>query len=250
MSFGLSKHRQYATIIARLRSGHDQEETEERFLDLGTCLGQDLRRLIYDGVPAACLYGVDILPTYEELGYQLFGDGNKGHPIFIAADLLADDDDDDDDDVDVAKPPRDPRWASEILGKMTIVHASMFLHLFDLATQVRACCRIIRLLSGKPGDLVLGSQCGSRQSTELLLRPPFASSSRKSLYYHDIHSFRRMWDDVGSATNTKWNVTVDFEERARRQPSTIDGTADDDEGVSSYFPVEGSGHLHFTVERA
>lgn len=40
-------------MVQRLKDG-------ARYLDVGCCLGQDIRKLVADGVPSAHLYGVEL----------------------------------------------------------------------------------------------------------------------------------------------------------------------------------------------
>lgn len=47
MALGLSLHPHYNALLTRLRT----QDPPTKFLDLGTCFGQDLRKLIADGAP-------------------------------------------------------------------------------------------------------------------------------------------------------------------------------------------------------
>ena len=42
-------------------------------LDVGTFIGHDLRRFVYDGAPSEKLYGVDIVNHFD-VGYDFFRD--------------------------------------------------------------------------------------------------------------------------------------------------------------------------------
>lgn len=55
----------------------DQDNVARTFLDLGTCLGQDVRKLIFDGAPVDSVYGTDLLAEFVEIGYDLFRDEEK-----------------------------------------------------------------------------------------------------------------------------------------------------------------------------
>ena len=92
-------------------------------------------------------------------------------------------------------------------GRVDVLHAASFLHLFAWEEQVAVGRRMVRLLSGK-GALVLGRQVGS-------LRP--GEYERKmggggSVYRHDGASFARMWAQIGRETGTEWRVEVQMEE--------------------------------------
>jgi hypothetical protein len=62
-------------------SGNDSKPAP-KFLDLGTCLGQDLRAL-YDRVPISRLYGSDVLPEFEGTGHALLKDAYRFIPEYF-----------------------------------------------------------------------------------------------------------------------------------------------------------------------
>lgn len=70
----------YPNIVSRLKSG-------QTYLDVGCCLGQDLRKLMSDGAPSSqAMYGIDIEPAFFDLGYELFRDKEKMQATFLSAD--------------------------------------------------------------------------------------------------------------------------------------------------------------------
>lgn len=126
-------------------------------------------------------------------------------------------------------------------GGIDIVHASMFLHCFELSTQIRACKLIVALLKPKPGSLLVGRSGGVSLSSG----GPREEEARGSLgqiggvkatnYLHDVESFRAMWDQVGRESGTKWEVRVDEEEI--------------DDAAGRYFAGEDLRWLRFEVTR-
>jgi len=60
---------------------------ESKFLDIGCGMGQDLRKLFYDGAPATSLHGLDIKPELIQFGHELFRDKNTWKGKMITADL-------------------------------------------------------------------------------------------------------------------------------------------------------------------
>ncbi|KAF1962140.1 hypothetical protein CC80DRAFT_487676 [Byssothecium circinans] len=68
----------YATILQRLKSG-------ETYLDLGCCVGQDIRKLVYDGAPSENTYGCDLESGFLDMGYDFFLDKTELKTTFIAA---------------------------------------------------------------------------------------------------------------------------------------------------------------------
>ena len=177
-------------------------------LDLGCCFGQELRKLVADGVPSSHLYASDLRPDFYELGYKLFRDKDTLKSTFIAGDVF------------------DPASGlTELDGEIDIIYAGSFLHLFDWAGQVTASKRMVKLLRDRKDSVIIGRQVGSTDAREYVHR----TNKDKTMFRHDEASFKKMWREVGEATNSKWRVDVqllDFTEIDRRG----------NDGVSNAYP--------------
>lgn len=200
----LSKVPAYPTILNRLKS-----DPSSVYLEVGCGLAQDVRKLVADGAPAAQVRGTDLQAGLMACGHDLFrdaealplSDGMSGiqGKTFVAADFL---------DDSTASPLN--AWQ----GGVDIVHASMFLHCFELPTQVRACKRIAELLKPKPGSLLLGRSGGVSLTAggprEEEVTGPLAQIGgvKRTNYLHDVESFKGMWDRVGRETGTRWEAKV------------------------------------------
>ena len=185
-------------VLPRLKAGAS-------LLDLGACLGQDIRKCIFDGAPATKLYSSDLISAYENLAYSLWRDEDiLPRGSFIADDILADND-------CFIKG----KLMTELgPGQIDIISVTMFLHLFDWQNQLKAATRILRLLSHKPGSLILGSQAGSTDPGEVPLKPPFAATrngERCTVYRHSPQSFQLLWKKAGAAAGLPLRVTAVFE---------------------------------------
>jgi hypothetical protein len=95
-----------------------------KFLDLGTCLGQDVRKSIHDGTPPSSIYGSDIFPAYETAGFYLFKDEEKMRGHFITADIF---------DLN------NESALGKMKGKWDAINICMFLHQFSLEEQILIC---------------------------------------------------------------------------------------------------------------
>lgn len=204
----LSKYPGYSTILNRLRS-----DPSSIYLEVGCGLAQDVRKLVADGVPAAQVRGTDLQAGLMACGHDLFRDseslplgdstGDIQGKNFMAADFL--------DDSDAS-----PLMAWE--GEADVVHASMFLHCFELPMQVRACKRIVTLLRPQRGSLLVGWSGGLSLAAggprEEEVKGPLGQIGgiKQKNYLHDVASFRGMWEQVGKETGTKWDVKVIEEE--------------------------------------
>lgn len=185
-------------VLPRLKAGSSM-------LDLGSCLGQDIRKCIFDGAPADNLHASDLFGEYENLSYELWRDRDilpAGH--FIADDILADNE----------LFTRGPLMTQIGPGQIDIISITMFLHLFNWQKQLRAAIRILRLLSHKPGSLILGSQAGSADAGELPLKPPFADGKggeKRTVFRHSPESFGRLWMEAGKAVGVPLKVSAIFQ---------------------------------------
>ena len=187
LSFGLTKHPLYHTmILPRLKSGSS-------LLDLGACLGQDLRKCVFDGAPTQNLYASDLFPQYEDLAYDLWND-RATFPAnhYFTDDVLSDNEQFMHGNLMMNLGP----------GQIDIIVINMFLHLFNYPNQLKVATRILRLLSHKPGSIILGSQAGVTIPIEQPLKAPFDKTEdgkTRTIFRHNPESFIRMWKDAGKA---------------------------------------------------
>lgn len=202
----------FAAAAHRLRA-----DSETHLLDVACCIGQVLRALhVLEGVPARQLAGTDLRQEFLDTGFDLWrdrerfeGDGAQ----LVAGDLLAEDD--------------EPLKVLD--GRFALVHAGSFFHLFDWPTQVRAARRIVRFLRPppppqpeRPADssssptsrtlpaIVFGRQLGSLKPEELPVLSAAARGRTSTRFLHDEASFQRLWNEVGAATDTRWQVHVEI----------------------------------------
>ncbi|KAJ9193116.1 hypothetical protein DTO021D3_3854 [Paecilomyces variotii] len=193
----------YSKILEILKPNPNAPEDQALFLDLACCFGQDIRKLVRDGVPASAVYGTDIKREFLELGFELFKDKDKfpdPERQFFVADIF---------DADL--PENASIW-NEMMSKFTIVQIANFLHLFNYERQLQICCVITRLMATKPGAMVIGRQVGSTNPREVsrAFSAPELKRNSGTRYWHSPETFRQMWVEVGEKTGTKWDVDVDF----------------------------------------
>ncbi|KAL8938709.1 MAG: hypothetical protein Q9216_003746 [Gyalolechia sp. 2 TL-2023] len=181
----LSIHPSYPQVLAALKdSAHPF-----MLLDLGCCFGQDIRKLVYDGAPSEKLVACDLNSKFFDMGYELFRDRERLKTPMLAGDIF-----------------RDDGPLAEMQGKLDFVHASLFLHLFTWEKQVEASKQIIKLLKPQPGSIVLGRQTGNMLAQERRM-PSLGNAWR-----HNEKSFRKMWEQVGVETETRWDIWVKADE--------------------------------------
>ncbi|OQE38936.1 hypothetical protein PENCOP_c007G03133 [Penicillium coprophilum] len=176
----------YPEVLDRLKSG-------QKLLDVGCAVGQELRQLVFDGVPSENLYASDLRQDFYDIGYDLFNDHDHLKAQFIVADVF-------DDNSDLVK---------NLTHKIDIVNAASFFHLFNWNQQLLVAKRLVGLLQDKPGSLLIGRQIG------LVNPPPPENEEAAGKHYrHDPATWEKFWEQVGAETGTKWEVETRMEKWA------------------------------------
>lgn len=192
----------YRDALRRLqRPGSDAA-----FLDVGCCVGQVLRQLALDGADSRRLYGVDVEEGFVQAGYELFRDRDKLKATFVVGDLLL-------------KSDEDCESLNALEGKMTIVHAMSFFHLFGWDAQVRAAARIVGFLRPDDPDVVIfGRHVGTSQ-------PGGGGGGARpvSTYLHNAETWQKLWNEVGELTGTRWRTEVEFLDRTDINMGGLEG---------------------------
>ncbi|KAK0930463.1 hypothetical protein LTR29_016708 [Friedmanniomyces endolithicus] len=179
LNLHISTHPLYhSSILPRLLTG------TQLYLDLGCAFAQNLRRLVFDGVPSAQCHGADLRLEFLDLGYELFADRATLESRFIAADVFD-----------------EGSALSELDGRVDIVDASSFFHLFSLDEQKKVARRVLALLKPREGSLVLGRQVGNLRPGEYARR-----GGEGTRYRHDVASWRGMWEEVGREKGVELEV--------------------------------------------
>jgi SAM-dependent methyltransferase len=178
LNFTIGEGPAYQEVLTRIKNGG-------QFLDLGCCMGQDVRKLVHDGAPSENTYASDLKKNFWDSGYDMFLDKSTLQTTFMEADIF---------DAD--------SQLKQVEGKMDIVNAASFFHLFDWDDQVKAAKRTVQLLKPVPGSLIIGRQ-GAKAN--------FAGSEahvqkEKTAFWHNVESWKKLWEHVGQETGTEWKV--------------------------------------------
>lgn len=164
--------------MQRLRTG------KEIFLDIGCAFAQDIRRLVADGADSSKCYGMDLRLEFLDLGYELFRDKETLKTRFIEADIF-----------------EEPSPLVELYGKVDIINASSFFHLFSWDESKIVAQRCLKLFTGKKNNLLLGRQVGNSNPGE------YARGHTPGMRYrHNVESWRRFWTEIGQENGIEFEV--------------------------------------------
>ncbi|KAF2107946.1 hypothetical protein BDV96DRAFT_556736 [Lophiotrema nucula] len=184
----------YSSILSTLKAGGT-------LIDVGCYLGTDLRRLFLDGCPDSNLFGVDIVDHWQ-LGRDLFRDKEKFHAQFVKADILTLEGE-----------------ITSLKGKADVVSATHFLHNWNWATQIRACCNLVALTKPQPGSLIVGFQVGTKDPE----KAKWEEEVEGKYTLHTPQTFEAMWVEIEKETGTRWKVEAmlrEWEEFGQRKEET------------------------------
>ncbi|TQB73366.1 hypothetical protein MPDQ_005951 [Monascus purpureus] len=184
LSFKLPRVPVYDRILDLLRF-----KPSTHFLDVGCCVGQEVRYLASQGIPTRQLHGSDLERSFIDIGFQLFRDRDALAGNFVTGDLLAPS------DVYHQCP-----LAKTLDGKIDIIWAGSLFHLWDYEDQVLVATRLVDLCREKGGVMIAGSQLGS------LLGGRYVVDATRAHYRHNIETIKGFWCDVGERSGTRWTV--------------------------------------------
>lgn len=85
LDLSISSHPSYPRALSLLKA----PQSQYTLLDLGCCVAQDIRKMVYDGAPSQNLYACDLKGQFLDLEYDLFKDKATPKTHCIAADVFA-----------------------------------------------------------------------------------------------------------------------------------------------------------------
>ncbi|KIJ16048.1 hypothetical protein PAXINDRAFT_113810 [Paxillus involutus ATCC 200175] len=169
------------------------------FLDIGCCVSTDIRKAIADGFPAERTIGSDLHPEFGDLAHKLFKTTPETFPgHFIPGDAF------NPVMLSIVQPfgavPDSPEPDLKTLtslnplhGRISVIHASNFFHMFDESKQLHLARALAGLLSPAPGSIICGGHCALPEKGTSV-ESPFGPSME--LFCHSPQSWTEMWDGV------------------------------------------------------
>ncbi|TCD65129.1 hypothetical protein EIP91_003060 [Steccherinum ochraceum] len=171
----------YREILEAGRSGNTT------FLEIGCCMGSDVRRLAFDGYPAANIIGTDLRQEFIDLGLELYRDRDTCKTRFFA------------DDIFTVSPktvdarPTEFSTATKLVqlkGQVSHLFLGALFHLYDEQTQYAIALAVATLLKHEKGSIIFGWHQGQDKEGAVddeYLRGRFA---------HSPASWTEMWKRV------------------------------------------------------
>jgi len=161
------------------------------FLDIGCCVGTDLRKAVYDGWPISQTLATDLEAGYWDVGHKLFRTTPETYPVkFMAGDAF--------DDAYLCPtapiPPGPPppvasvNTLTELLGHVSVIYSSSVFHLFNEEKQLEFAKRFAALLDRRPGSIIFGSHMGMPVKGQ-------PSSIHPGMFCHSAESWTKMWEE-------------------------------------------------------
>ncbi|KAI0742059.1 hypothetical protein C8Q80DRAFT_1110145 [Daedaleopsis nitida] len=170
------------------------------FVDIGCCLGTDVRKIAMDGYPKESILATDIVPEFWTLGHKLFNTTPATFPVpIIPGNVL---------DPAFLEPLPEPFYApppepapalssvstlNALRGHVSAVSTCALFHLLDTeAAHLRLARAIAGLLSPAPGSMVLGFH---RAWQEKRAHTETFAGRTHSMFLHSPESWTALWEE-------------------------------------------------------
>ncbi|TCD65128.1 Mitochondrial ATPase complex subunit atp10 [Steccherinum ochraceum] len=199
----MSKSPVYDEILEAGRSG------KTTFLDLGCCMGTDVRKLAFDGYPATNIIAFDLRQEFIDLGFKLYHDRETSKIRFFPGDIFTVSPG----TVDV-KPVEFSKATklTQLKSRVNHFYLGALFHLYDEETQYAIALAVATLLKHEKGSIVFGWHQG--QEREGMLDDE-KFQYLKHRYGHSPASWAKMWKraftQVASAEFAETRVAVGAE---------------------------------------
>ena len=216
---------------SRSRSTRSSSGREDpKCLDLGCCVAQELRSLAFAGIPSENLYGSDVVADFLTTSYELFNDRATFKGTLVQADIFS----------STLFADAFANWED----KFTVVHAGLFLHLFNWEQQIAICEKVVRMLKKEKGSMFVGEMAGCKGGGYRGSGTKYwAKGEEREQYLHDESTFKRLWGEVAENTGTTGEWRVQGTSKARPEKKSDDGIPQ-----SAFFVGAGIGWFMFSVE--
>jgi len=181
------------------------------FLDVGTCFGNDIRKLILDGYPREEIAGLDVEPAFWEYGKQVFDDeldgieylcGNILDDAFLSSGRVPSNDHGNAVPFPVTRNYK-PANINHLKSHFEFAHVGSVLHLLNQTDIPHFLTKLLLLLA--PNGYVFGRTCGAIEPVRL--RGGVLPCSAQLGYIHSQSSLAEVLRECGFE-----NVVVEIQD--------------------------------------
>lgn len=212
----------FLEVGAGCESSHPFFLSKPRVLTIGNLMlvGTDVRKLVSDGYPSQQVIATDLhaginscFPTSEvaaepntglwNAGHELFKSNPEEFPIaFLTGDIF-----------ELTSPSlasqNSPLPSSlshlktlhPLNGRVSVIYATHFFHLFDIERTKLLAERFDKLLSPESGSFIYGLHLGAREAT-------MQTSTAGTMFVHSPESWQELWYKVVDRKTTRVNAKV------------------------------------------
>ncbi|KAG6371201.1 hypothetical protein JVT61DRAFT_9825 [Boletus reticuloceps] len=208
ISLSIAEHNAFPCVLKANQSSG--QANAPLLLDIGCCMGTDLRHLVQSGYLATSVIGCDVRRDFIDLGYELYSDRDRCQISFFVGDVfditllpfpqVADD----------AHPSlKDVQSLNELRGHVNYVYAGSLFHLFDEGTQEAIARRLATLLdvSGGSGPAVLFGKHVAQAEEGVI-----DDAMGRTRYAHSPASWKELWERVMGDGKIRVHVDAEFRE--------------------------------------
>jgi len=196
-----------------------------RFIDLGCCMGTEIRQLLVEGAKKENVLGLDIQKEFIDIGIEMFGDDPSWKERFVITNVLEDD------------LSSQPRLTSFLAGGVDVLYCSAVYHLLCEEDTYKLTRAVAKLLPS--GALYVGSTGGSKHPVDPIRALTLSQETETkevgehAQFLHSAETFQAMLQDNGFK-----NCQVQVKERGKFGHR-----------VRDRVPQNNRGHLYWLAER-
>lgn len=157
----------------------------------------DMRYLAYRGAPSENIHGFDVEPSFIAASYNYYRDRSKFHAKLITADFFND---------------SDNAPLKQLEGKMDIIWAAKFVHLFDRQMQIEVLVQLVKYLKPKPGSMLCASHNGLPNAQEVNVTQPEGGSVLRTPTFlmGNKETSKEIWAEVERRSESKWDFACEL----------------------------------------
>jgi len=186
------RHPKYHQVLAKLN-----ENKNTRAIDLGCCMGTEIRQLLVDGFKQENILGVDIQKEFADIGLHLFNDDPSFKDRFAIVNVLDD------------ESAKNLRLTTFLSKGVDVVYCGAVYHLLCETDTHKFTKRVSEWL--KTGGIYIGTSGGSAGS-EPISAPTYSQEGKGKQdddpswqFLHSVNSFKAMLETYGF-TNIDVNI--------------------------------------------